>query len=224
MPSTRTHRASDTLILSAILSELPTRDDAKALLEHFTKTFDAMYRTLHVPTTWKMVTKLYDDLDANRLPSATHLALFLGIFAGSAYISKKDIQSHHPSSARRSPASLAESWHKQATFLLTKPPVPPSTQALQAFMILAHLCTQIEGFSGGFGILAMFGLQISRTMRIHRLDSPYFREQRRRDGADMVDVELKRRVWWHLVASDWSVPLSDMEPEHPCLIFSFSYD
>jgi hypothetical protein len=72
-------------------------------------------------------------------------------------------------------------------------------------MMLAHLCTQIEGFAGSFGILAMSGLQMARTMGIHRLDSPHFREERRRNGADMVDVELKRRVWWHIVASDWSV-------------------
>jgi hypothetical protein len=167
-----------------------------------------MYRNLHVPTTWRWLKELYDDLSANRLPSATQLAFFLGIFAGSAYISKNGFQLECPTSSRRSPIALAESWHKQAVFLLTKPPVPPSTQALQTFVMLTHLCTQIEGFAGSFGILAMSGLQMARTMRIHRLDSPHFREQRQRNGADLVDVELKRRVWWHIVASDWSVFLT----------------
>lgn len=164
-----------------------------------------MYRNLHVPTTWQLLKELFDDLEANRLPSTTQLAFFLSIFAGSAYSSKKNIKLECSTSGRRSPLALAESWHRQAVLLLTKPPVPPSTQALIAMMTLAHLCTQIEGFSGSFGILAMSGLQMARTMRIHRLDSHYFREERRKNGADMVDVELKRRVWWHIVASDWLV-------------------
>jgi hypothetical protein len=191
--------------LDTILREFPTRHDAELLLDCFIKTFDAMYRNLHVPTTWLQLRELYDDLEANRVPTATRLAFFLGVFAGSAYISKNGFQLECPTSDRRSPVALAESWHKQAVFLLTKPPVPPSTQALIALMTLAHLCTQIEGFSGSFGILAMSGLQMARTMRINRLDSHNFREERRKNGANMVDVELKRRVWWHIVASDWFV-------------------
>jgi hypothetical protein len=40
-------------------------------------------------------------------------------------------------------------------------------------------------------------------MKIHRLDTPRYREERQKNGADMVDVEVKRRVWWHMVSSDW---------------------
>jgi hypothetical protein len=72
-------------------------------------------------------------------------------------------------------------------------------------MTLAHLCTQIEGFFENFGILAISGLQMARTMRIHPLDSHYFREERGKNDADMVNVELKQRVWYHIVASDWFV-------------------
>ncbi|KAL4742971.1 hypothetical protein BDV11DRAFT_216177 [Aspergillus similis] len=98
---------------------------------------------------------------------------------------------------------LAERWVKQAVILLTNPPVPPSVQALQTCMNLAHLCTQIEGLSGSFGILSVTGLQMARSMKIHQLDSAPYREQRRGQGADMVELEVKRRIWWHMVASDW---------------------
>ncbi|PMD20688.1 hypothetical protein NA56DRAFT_573765 [Hyaloscypha hepaticicola] len=162
-----------------------------------------MYRNLHVPTTWRLLAEIYEDLDVQRVPFATKLAFFLGIFAGSAYVSNSNLKLEFPASTRTPPLALAELWHKQRVFLLTKPPVPPSTQALVALMTLAHLCTQIEGFSGSFEVLAMTALQIARTMRIHRLDSYHFREERKKNGADMVDIELKRRVWWHIAASDW---------------------
>jgi hypothetical protein len=192
-----------TLNLSTIIQQFPTRNDAILLLKHFIETFDAMYRNLHVPTTWRLLKEMYDDLNVQRIPSATQLAFFLGIFAGSAYVSNSNLKLECSISGRTSSLALAESWHKQAVLLLTKPPVPPSTQALISLMTLANLCTQIEGFSGSFGILAMSALQMARTMRVHRLDSYHFREERRKNGADMVDIELKRRVWWHIVASDW---------------------
>ncbi|KAL2219659.1 hypothetical protein M432DRAFT_545861 [Thermoascus aurantiacus ATCC 26904] len=99
--------------------------------------------------------------------------------------------------------SLFEVWFEHALFLLTKPPVPASTEALQSYTILAHLLAQIDGFSGTFNLVMMSSLRTAREMRIHRLDTPRNREGRRRTGADMVDIEIKRRMWWHLVSSDW---------------------
>jgi hypothetical protein len=103
-----------------------------------------------------LIKELYDNLDAVR--STTQIAFFLGTFAGSAYVSKRNLRLECFTFGRRSPLTLAESWYKQAVFLLTKPPVPPPTQALIAMMTLAHLCIQIEGVSGNFGILAISGL------------------------------------------------------------------
>ncbi|PYI02608.1 hypothetical protein BO78DRAFT_432729 [Aspergillus sclerotiicarbonarius CBS 121057] len=40
-------------------------------------------------------------------------------------------------------------------------------------------------------------------MRIHCLDSPKAREKRRINGCDGVEIEVQRRIWWHMVSSDW---------------------
>lgn len=175
--------------------------DAELLLRHFTGTIDAIYRVHHVPTTWRWLKDLY----ANKLPSATQLSFFLGIFAASAYVSQVDFQFQTAALRGQSRIALAELWFRQAVALLTKPSVPPSTQALQTTLTLLHLGLQIEGVSGIFPLLTGFGLQMAWSMRIHRLDTLPLREERRRNGADMVDVEVKRRVWWHIVISDWSV-------------------
>ncbi|KAF7596249.1 hypothetical protein BBP40_002782 [Aspergillus hancockii] len=189
--------------ISVILRDFPIYSDAEMLLDYYTKTIDASYRMLHIPTTWRWLREFYADLKTNRLPSATQVSFFLGVFAGSAYASKNDFQFETAALRNHSQKALAESWVKQAVVLLTKPPVPPSVQALQTAMNLAHLCTQIEGLSGSFGILSVTGLQMARSMKIHRLDSAPYREERRKNGADLVDLEVKRRIWWHMVASDW---------------------
>jgi hypothetical protein len=189
--------------LSVILQDFPTYRDAATLLQHYTQTVDATYRILHHPTAWHLLRTLYADLGTNRAPSPTQLSFFLCIFAGSAYVSKEKFSFETPSLQGRSQIALAELWARRAVSLVTEPPVPPSVEALQTIMSLAHLCTQIEGVSGSFGTLSMFGLRMARTMNIHRLDSRPSREERRKNGADMVVLEIKRRIWWHMVASDW---------------------
>ena len=94
---------------------------------------------------------------------------------------------------------------KKIKILLTKPPVPASIQALQTLAHLAHLYSQIEGFIGTFGTISMFFVHMTKAMKTDRLDTARCREKRKRNGANMADIEVKRRVWWHLVASDWYV-------------------
>lgn len=189
--------------VSIILRDFPTYSDAAMLLHHFTQTIDATYRVLHHPTAWNLLRVLYADLEAIHPPSPTQLSFFLCIFAGSAYVSKEKFQFESRSLQGYSQIALAELWARGAVSLVTEPPVPPSVEALQTIVSLAHLCTQIEGVSGSFGTLSMFGIRMARAMNIHRLDSRPSREDRRKNGADMVVLEIKRRIWWHMVASDW---------------------
>lgn len=187
----------------ATLRDLPTYKDAAALLDKYTETVDATYRTLHRPTAWHLLRVLYADLAANRLPTPTQLSFFLCIFAGSAYVSKAKFQFESPYLRGRSQIALAEHWARQAVSLVTDPAVPPSVEALQTIVSLAHLGAQIEGPSGSFGTLGLLGLRMAQAMNIHRLDSQPSRDERRKNGADMVALEVKRRIWWHMVASDW---------------------
>lgn len=198
-PAGSTSRAE----LSTVLQDFPTYNDAAALLRRFTRTVDATYRMLHHPTAWYLLRLLYDDLEANRTPSPTQLSFFLCIFGGSAYVSKEMFNFESRSLQGYSQIALAELWARRAVSLATEPPIPPSVEALQTIVSLAHLCTQIEGVSGSFGTLSMFGIRMARAMNIHRLDSHPSREDRREKGADMVALEIKRRIWWHMVSSDW---------------------
>lgn len=191
--------------LSAILREFPSLRDAETLLEHFITTIDATYRTLHVPTTRGLLKQLYTDLQSGREPSATRLAHFLTIFAGSAFISKEPFVFESTVLQNRPRMSLAELWGRQASSLATNPPLPPSTEALQTMVTLGHMFHQMEGVGSSFALLCASGIQMARVLKIHRLDSPSSKEERRKSGADSIELEIQRRTWWHMVASDWYV-------------------
>jgi hypothetical protein len=86
------------------------------------------------------------------------------------YVSKNDLSFQTASLCGRSQTDFAELWLKQTVFLLTQPPVPSSTQALQTLVFSSHFCTQIEGFTGNFGLLSTSFLQMAKSMKLHRLD------------------------------------------------------
>lgn len=190
-------------LLLDILREFPNLNDATKLLQYFFNTTDATYRILHRPTVWIQIQNFYAELEGNNLPTQTQLSFFLCIFAGSAYFAKDRFNFDTKALANRSQISLAERWARRAVALLLEPSLPPSLEALQTIMSLAHLCTQIEGLRGSYGPLSMLGLQMARSMHLHHLDSAANREDRRKNGANIIELEVKRRVWWHMVSSDW---------------------
>ncbi len=49
---------------------------------------------------------------------------------------------------------------------------------------------------------------MARAMEIHRLDTAKSIEQRRVKGCNMIEIEVQRRIWWHMVASDWYICLT----------------
>ncbi|CAG9982285.1 unnamed protein product [Clonostachys byssicola] len=38
---------------------------------------------------------------------------------------------------------------------------------------------------------------------LHRLDTAKAREERQRNGCNEIELEVQRRIWWHMVADDW---------------------
>ncbi|OJJ43687.1 hypothetical protein ASPZODRAFT_73891 [Penicilliopsis zonata CBS 506.65] len=98
---------------------------------------------------------------------------------------------------------LSKQWLDQGLALLTCPPAVPCIEVLQAYGILGHLSMQFEGFTGVSGSLLFFCSQMARKMGLHLIDMPAKREERRRGGANLIEVEVKRRIWWHIVSTDW---------------------
>ncbi|VUC27300.1 unnamed protein product [Clonostachys rosea] len=44
---------------------------------------------------------------------------------------------------------------------------------------------------------------MARLLQLHRLDTAKAREERQRSGCNVIEVEVQRRIWWHMVADDW---------------------
>lgn len=163
-----------------------------------------LYHILHAPTAWSHLHDMYDNLSKGRIPTRTRLAFAFGIFSAIAYLDRHYKEPDFMA-LNASPRILSEKWFRHAVFLLMEPPVSLSTEALQAQVIIAQLSVEFGGFSNRFHYLWLSTIRIAQKMKIHRLDSPYDWEERKRNGVDLVDIETRRRLWWHIVSSDWYV-------------------
>ncbi|KAK8187514.1 uncharacterized protein BKA78DRAFT_191448 [Phyllosticta capitalensis] len=187
-----------------LCDQLPARKHALELFDHFAMIVDCKYRVLHVPSTRILVEETYQGLVEGQEPDSITLLLLFSIFASSAYFWTKNLSDRlqvGPATAR----NAFNVFSKLAISLVEQDgrPVKPSLMALQSISILTHLFSNSDGFSTTFHLLRCSGLLMAQALRIHHLDTPHSQQERRTKGANMVEVEVKRRIWWHIVASDW---------------------
>lgn len=139
-------------------------------------------------------------------PPAADLMLLFSIFAGASLVWTPQLL-EKLNATREEAYSAFLSYARTALCVLDHPRgvILPSTTALVAIGMMAHLMMNTDGFPLKVHMLRNRCLLMSREMGIHRLDTAKSIEERRVKGCDMIDVEVQRRVWWNMVASDWYV-------------------
>ncbi|KAA8652419.1 hypothetical protein EYZ11_012395 [Aspergillus tanneri] len=192
--------------LAVICRCLPTVEHARVLFDHFIHSMHANFGVLHVPWTRTVMEESYYQFAHGETPAATTLLLLLSIFASAAWVWTPSLLQ----TLRAAPTEAKSAYvaYSRLALGLLDHTVSPSTAALAAISNLTYLHTNAEGLPDKVHLLRAKGLLMARAMRIHCLDSPKSREQRRANGSDAVEVELQRRIWWHMVSSDWLLAFS----------------
>jgi hypothetical protein len=86
----------------------------------------------------------------------------------------------------------------------TDTPLPPSVTAVSAICTLAHVAINSDDVIPIKALdLRSRCYNMCREMMIHRLDSPAAQKERDTNPANNIELEVQRRVWWNMVASDW---------------------
>lgn len=139
-------------------------------------------------------------------PSIINLLLLFSIFTGAALAGTPQLLEKLNSTKAEAKAA-ATAYTRLAMSILdnTHQPVAPSTTALAAISNLAHVLGNSSGLSFIVQMLRIRCLFMARAMEIHRLDTAKSREERRLKGCNMIEIEVQRRIWWNMVASDWYI-------------------
>jgi hypothetical protein len=148
--------------------------------------------------------RTYQDMLDETQPSPTTLMLLFSIFAGAALVWSPSLLAHL--NATQFEARTAFHIYSQVALSIVEHPtrpLEPSTNAIVATGILAHLMANDGGLSVKVNILQTRCFLMAREMQIHRLDTAHSQEERRIKGCDLIEIEVQRRFWWNMVASDW---------------------
>ncbi|KAH7370091.1 hypothetical protein BKA65DRAFT_602631 [Rhexocercosporidium sp. MPI-PUGE-AT-0058] len=181
---------------------LPTRAQGEIMFEYYLDNINWMYHVIHVPTVWKRFDSLYTSIETGQNPDHAHLALIVTLFALSAYFSTEasGLYFKHSESmiySRRWTILAQEAL--SATNCLAE----PSIETLQSLILISqHMMANI-GAIATLRTLSATIMHTARTMSLHTLDTARNKRQRENSVVDYVDLEVKRRIWWHIVSTDW---------------------
>lgn len=196
---------------------LPDYADARDLFDNYVKYIRHYHHIIHIPTLrTKIFENFYQKISKQEPVDTDHAALLLSIFASVVYyLIKID-----------SKVDSGSTIHDQSAFLLlyrysldlidhSRRVLPGSLEVIQAAIIILFLDYNLEGFTLRSRSMLVQALTTAKELAMHRLDSPA--SSTRRNASmnieTMIELEMKRRVWWHLVSTDWMLSLAGSSQE-----------
>jgi Fungal specific transcription factor domain len=191
---------------------LPVHEEAVLLFENYAKNIDYLQHVISAPSVRVILDQVYTHVIEHQPVESSYVALLLSIFASTAYYwtSRSDCDHLFLTSQDASQASLL--WSKATLDVLehSRRTTSGSIEDIQATIILSFLVFNLEGFSARSQSLMATALVTARNLSLHKLDAQH--QERQSSLQDScIEIEVKRRIWWHIVATDWSVPRFDTQ-------------
>jgi hypothetical protein len=100
---------------------------------------------------------------------------------------------------------LASRWTllAQQTLTVTRCLTFPTIETLQSLMLIVHHLMPNIGTIATLRTLSSMIVQLARGMSLHTMDSPTNKKRPENTPVDWVEIEVKRRLWWHIASTDW---------------------
>ncbi|KAK8041641.1 hypothetical protein PG993_006164 [Apiospora rasikravindrae] len=202
------------------LTWLMSRKEALALFHDFIDNAYHLLHILHMDATRLIINQFYDQIERDSAPrvSPDHAALILGIAATTAFFWDARVPCQHTFESEKAAQQASLTWRLSALDLLgvVQKSGIASLEAAQAYAIIAYLYYNVDGQSAQFRFLHASSVAACREISMHLVDGP--------GSSDSVDDaatrEAKRRLWWHVTATDWLLaqcggPLDGTYKIHP---------
>ncbi|KAF4993422.1 hypothetical protein FGRMN_6510 [Fusarium graminum] len=185
--------------LAHLVTQLPPFDQANLLFGHFITTIHPML----------------DIVNGQELSRSDELLMLFSIFAGAALswtpslLDKLGATEGHVIAGFQiyydCALSIVDNTHR---------PLMSSTTAIAAVTTLAFVGLNADDH---YPIRALTlrdrCLSMCRSRMVHRMDSPSAQKERTQKGFNAIELEVQRRVWWNMVATDWLTSFSPSSHE-----------
>jgi hypothetical protein len=181
---------------------LPSRGLAEVVFNHYIEKIHWVYRIIHVPTTRGFLNALYEDLDKSKAPEIHQLALIATLLAIGAHFWKEQ---QGISFTLRDAEQASKKWCNLGRRCITESNYEehPTIETLQATILSEQylpLSKSSTSYRGSIGAI----VRSAQILGLHQIDSKRNIALRNATGGfSHVDLEIKRRLWWHIVTCDW---------------------
>ncbi|KAE8440763.1 hypothetical protein EG329_006598 [Mollisiaceae sp. DMI_Dod_QoI] len=148
----------------------------------------------------------YLRINQNESVSPSQAALFLSIFAIGAYF-YQPFASSEVATTQQAAINLSKIISRGALDLLdySRRNTSSTLEDVQASILMSFVAYHLDGFSARGRLLSAAAAAIARELRLHRLDA---NNESSAAGEEtnirvLIEREIKRRVFWHIAATDW---------------------
>lgn len=185
---------------------LPTRVEALNMVAVYEENIEFLHHITYGPKTLAALNEVYDSLECNLTPRTGAVALIASICASAAAFqfsvgTKKDLLGIDPSHAE----TVCHKWAKATYDCLDASERMGlyGLEDLQAMITIFFLMYNLEGFSSRTLSGVSLCIGIARALGLHRVDHLAMTQHGLAEPEDQVELEIKRRIWWHTAATDW---------------------
>lgn len=186
----------------------PTYSTAVMLFDNFEANVDHVCRILHNPTTRSLMKNIYLRLSQKEHVPPGQAALMLSIFSLSAFFYHASAGSELATTDRDT-VYLSKFWGAAAMDVLdhSHRDTSGSLEDIQAAILMSYVTYHLDGFSARGRLLSTVAASIAKDLRLHRLDAESLLSSKDQPISlrESIDREVKRRVFWHITATDWLV-------------------
>lgn len=180
---------------------IPPYSEATILLTKFCDHVEYIHHVFYMAALPAMLDRIYSQLSQKAHIKSGEIVLLVSIFA-----SATRAWTEFDSRERGLFATTAEA-HSYTSFLvevaddlldIARRSTRVSIEGVQACIVLLFVPENVEAFWRRCRALHTTGVSLARELGLHCIDLPSKTEE-----MNTIQAEIGRRVWWHLVASDW---------------------
>ncbi|KAI2899438.1 transcriptional regulator family: Fungal Specific TF [Aspergillus niger] len=182
-----------------LITFVPAKSEALDLFRYYHRYVDYLYHIIVPKRVEDHINGIYRCIESNAPVDLNHLALLFGILASSLCLQRSVVASTDAEARSQEFAFLTGAALIQSHYSLS-----PTLVGLQATMVVMH---NVSNWNIPPSVSGLFvhGAIVSqaKSLMLHCIDSPRFRNEREGSDYDAIDLEVKRRLWWDLTSFDW---------------------
>ena len=188
---------------------LPRRDEAHVLLHKYISDVTHFHHVVHIPSLRIAIDSVYDSLDRGDRVDLGSVILLLSISACVTYswIPRDDINCLFPGAGEANAQTVLWVRATLDAIDLAERQAYTSMECIQGLITTFFVLCNLEGISVRARSLVHKAVGMGREMALHRTDSQAPADKAARAGLSETKLEIRRRLWWYCVSTDWCVYL-----------------